>query len=60
MATRAATKAPEADTVDETVTGAEGAATTTTAKKTTTKKTAAKKPAAKKGCLLYTSPSPRD
>lgn len=45
MATRAATKAPEADTVEETVAGAEGA-TTTAAKKTT--KTAAKKPAAKK------------
>ncbi|MFF2052090.1 RNA polymerase sigma factor [Leifsonia sp. NPDC058194] len=48
MATRAATKAPEADTVEETVAGAASAATTTAAKKTTTK-TAAKKPAAKKG-----------
>ncbi|WP_025155633.1 RNA polymerase sigma factor [Leifsonia aquatica] len=49
MATRAATKAPEADTVEETVAGAEGAATTPTAAKKTTTKTAAKKPAAKKG-----------
>ncbi len=48
MATRAATKAPEADTVEETVAGAEGAAATKTAAKKTTK-TAAKKPAAKKG-----------
>ena len=37
MATRAATKAPEADTVEETVAGAEGAAATKTAAKKTTK-----------------------
>jgi RNA polymerase primary sigma factor len=57
MATRAATKAPEADTVEETVAG--DGATTTAAEKKTATTTAAKKPVAKKPATKKAATKPK-